>query len=113
MANCIQELLTTYAVCAVEFLLNGIWFLIASISIGFDIKSVGCSYTSIVLACDNSKLIAWGASPTYGELVSLMLFDCYPQFDRFLNFFHSFRASAILQNQAQSQHTLRACMMYM
>lgn len=39
-------------------------------SVGFNIKSIGCSFTSIVLACENGKLIAWGASPTHGELVS-------------------------------------------
>lgn len=36
---------------------------------GRNIKSVGCSLTSIVLA-DENDVIAWGASPTYGELVS-------------------------------------------
>ncbi|XP_012551520.1 protein RCC2 homolog [Bombyx mandarina] len=34
---------------------------------GWNIKSVGTSNTSIVIAADDS-LIAWGVSPTYGEL---------------------------------------------
>jgi len=34
---------------------------------GWDIRSVGCSATSIVVAADDS-CIAWGPSPTYGEL---------------------------------------------
>jgi len=34
---------------------------------GWNITSVGCSQTSIVIAADDS-LISWGASPTYGEL---------------------------------------------
>ncbi|XP_064120130.1 protein RCC2 homolog [Macrobrachium nipponense] len=34
---------------------------------GWDIRSVGCSTTSIVVAADES-VIAWGPSPTYGEL---------------------------------------------
>ncbi|XP_037299924.1 protein RCC2 homolog isoform X1 [Manduca sexta] len=34
---------------------------------GWNIKSVGVSNTSIVIAADDS-LIAWGVSPTYGEL---------------------------------------------
>ncbi|KAG7313221.1 hypothetical protein JYU34_000320 [Plutella xylostella] len=34
---------------------------------GWNIRSVGTSYTSIVIAADDS-LIAWGVSPTYGEL---------------------------------------------
>lgn len=41
-------------------------------STGFDIKSIGCSNTSIVFAAEND-VIAWGASPTYGELVSSIL----------------------------------------
>lgn len=28
---------------------------------------IGCGYTSVVLSADDS-VIAWGASPTYGEL---------------------------------------------
>ncbi|XP_052746620.1 protein RCC2 [Bicyclus anynana] len=35
--------------------------------IGWNIRSVGTSNTSIVIAADDS-LIAWGVSPTYGEL---------------------------------------------
>lgn len=34
---------------------------------GWDIRSVGCSTTSIVVAADES-VISWGPSPTYGEL---------------------------------------------
>ena len=36
---------------------------------GWDVRAVGCSTTSIVVAADDS-VIAWGPSPTYGELVS-------------------------------------------
>lgn len=36
---------------------------------GWHITSIGCSLTSIVISADDT-LIAWGASPTYGELVS-------------------------------------------
>ena len=35
---------------------------------GWKVRSVGCSYTSIVVAADDS-VIAFGGSPTYGELV--------------------------------------------
>lgn len=35
---------------------------------GWNITSIGTGYTSIVISADDS-LIAWGASPTYGELV--------------------------------------------
>nr|CAD7392784.1 unnamed protein product [Timema cristinae]CAD7425661.1 unnamed protein product [Timema monikensis] len=34
---------------------------------GWSVRSVGCSFTSIVMAADDS-VIAWGPSPTYGEL---------------------------------------------
>ncbi|XP_049886487.1 protein RCC2-like [Pectinophora gossypiella] len=34
---------------------------------GWNIRSIGCSNTSIVIAADDS-VIAWGVSPTYGEL---------------------------------------------
>ncbi|KAK4300103.1 hypothetical protein Pmani_027675 [Petrolisthes manimaculis] len=34
---------------------------------GWDIRSVGCSFTSVVVAAEES-VIAWGPSPTYGEL---------------------------------------------
>lgn len=34
---------------------------------GWDVRSVGCSKTSIVLAADDS-VVSWGPSPTYGEL---------------------------------------------
>ncbi|XP_046983465.1 protein RCC2 homolog [Schistocerca americana] len=34
---------------------------------GWTVRSVGCSVTSIVMAADES-VIAWGPSPTYGEL---------------------------------------------
>lgn len=40
---------------------------------GWDIRSVGCSYTSVVVAAEES-VIAWGPSPTYGELVSFFIF---------------------------------------
>lgn len=36
---------------------------------GWHITSIGCSNTSIVISADDT-LIAWGASPTFGELVS-------------------------------------------
>lgn len=36
---------------------------------GWNVRSVGCSVTSIVVAADES-VIAWGPSPTHGELVS-------------------------------------------
>lgn len=35
---------------------------------GWKVRSVGCSYTSIVVAADDS-VIAFGPSPTFGELV--------------------------------------------
>ncbi|GLV48659.1 uncharacterized protein CBL_06051 [Carabus blaptoides fortunei] len=34
---------------------------------GWDIKQIGTGFTSIIIAADES-IIAWGASPTYGEL---------------------------------------------
>lgn len=34
---------------------------------GWSVRSVGCGFTSIVMAADDS-VIAWGPSPTYGEL---------------------------------------------
>lgn len=34
---------------------------------GWDIHHIGTSFTSIVIAADDT-VIAWGASPTYGEL---------------------------------------------
>lgn len=37
---------------------------------GWHITSIGCSNTSIIISADDT-LIAWGASPTYGELVSI------------------------------------------
>lgn len=37
--------------------------------VGWHITSIGCSNTSIIISADDS-LIAWGASPTFGELVS-------------------------------------------
>lgn len=40
---------------------------------GWDIKQIGTGFTSIVIAADDS-IIAWGASPTYGELVSFFNF---------------------------------------
>lgn len=39
---------------------------------GWDIRCVGCSQTSIVVAADES-VIAWGGSPTFGELVRYYL----------------------------------------
>lgn len=39
---------------------------------GWHITSIGCSNTSVVISADDS-LIAWGASPTYGELVRYTL----------------------------------------
>lgn len=39
---------------------------------GWDIKHVTNGFTSIVIAADES-VIAWGASPTYGELVNIFL----------------------------------------
>lgn len=36
---------------------------------GWHITSIGCSNTSVVISADDT-LIAWGASPTFGELVS-------------------------------------------
>ena len=36
---------------------------------GWDIRCVACSQTSVVLAADET-VIAWGCSPTFGELVS-------------------------------------------
>jgi hypothetical protein len=35
---------------------------------GWAVRSVGCGFTSIVMAADDS-VIAWGPSPTCGELV--------------------------------------------
>ena len=35
---------------------------------GWNVRAVGCSVTSIVMAADDT-VIAWGPSPTYGELV--------------------------------------------
>lgn len=37
---------------------------------GWHITSLGCSNTSVVISADDT-LIAWGASPTFGELVSI------------------------------------------
>lgn len=37
---------------------------------GWEIRCVGCSQTSVVVAADDS-VIAWGASPTFGELVTI------------------------------------------
>lgn len=37
---------------------------------GWHITSIGCSNTSIVISADDT-LIAWGASPTFGELVNI------------------------------------------
>lgn len=37
---------------------------------GWDVRSIGCSYTSILVAADES-VIAWGPSPTFGELVCM------------------------------------------
>lgn len=34
---------------------------------GWNVRAVGCSNTSIVIAADDT-VIAWGPSPTYGEL---------------------------------------------
>lgn len=42
---------------------------------GFNMKSIGCSATSIVIACEGGKLIAWGASPCYGELGSKQIYS--------------------------------------
>lgn len=36
---------------------------------GWNVRSVGCANTSIVIAADES-VIAWGPSPAFGELVS-------------------------------------------
>lgn len=36
---------------------------------GWNIQAIGTSNTSVVISADDS-LIAWGASPTFGELVS-------------------------------------------
>lgn len=41
---------------------------------GWKVRSVGCSYTSIVVAADES-VIAFGPSPTFGELVRFKSFD--------------------------------------
>ena len=37
---------------------------------GWEVRDIGCSATSIVVAADRS-VIAWGPSPTYGELVCI------------------------------------------
>lgn len=34
---------------------------------GWNVTDIGCGYTSVVISADDT-LIAWGASPTYGEL---------------------------------------------
>lgn len=34
---------------------------------GWRITAIGCSNTSVIISADDT-LIAWGASPTYGEL---------------------------------------------
>lgn len=39
---------------------------------GWDIKHIATGFTSVVVAADES-VIAWGASPTYGELVSMFI----------------------------------------
>jgi len=36
---------------------------------GWNVRSVGCAATSIVVAADES-VISWGPSPAYGELVN-------------------------------------------
>lgn len=38
---------------------------------GWSIRCVGTSNTSVLVAADKS-LIAWGVSPTYGELVTYL-----------------------------------------
>lgn len=43
---------------------------------GWKVRSVGCSYTSIVVAADES-VIAFGPSPTYGELVIILFTIIY------------------------------------
>lgn len=40
---------------------------------GWEIRSVGCSNKSIVVAAEET-VISWGPSPTYGELVSSFTF---------------------------------------
>lgn len=48
-------------------------FISSSFQIGLKLKCIACSVTSMILVCDDGKLIAWGASPTYGELVRINL----------------------------------------
>ncbi|KAJ7393514.1 Protein rcc2 [Desmophyllum pertusum] len=45
---------------------------------GWDVRSVGCSKTSIVLAADES-VVSWGPCPTYGELIVQPLEGVYIQ----------------------------------
>lgn len=61
---------------------------------GWNITSVGCSNTSIVISADDS-LIAWGASPTFGELVSINLCTTVLSY---INFLIYFRAWATCKN---------------
>lgn len=69
---------------------------------GWHITSVGCSNTSIVISADDT-LIAWGASPTFGELVSLTTLTLNGHiFERIIDcFFYCYRAWAIYKNQVQ------------
>lgn len=77
---------------------------------GFKIKSIGCSCTSMVIACDDGKLIAWGSAPTYGELVSEQIDFISRSIQlkhiRFwVNFIlHIYRASVMIQSPVQSHH---------
>lgn len=64
---------------------------------GWEIRCVACSQTSVVVAADDS-VIAWGASPTFGELVrcgyfimlqfksNLVILQSYISLVRFINF---------------------------
>jgi alpha-tubulin suppressor-like RCC1 family protein len=62
---------------------------------GWDIRCVACSQTSVVVAADDS-VIAWGCSPTFGELVSLvskqriviLMDNFHYRFDFSINFSH-------------------------
>ena len=41
---------------------------------GWNILDIGCGYSSIVVSADES-VISWGPTPTYGELVSPIIFS--------------------------------------
>lgn len=50
-----------------EILHSSLQFFDANFVIGWNVVDMDCGYTSCVISADDT-LIAWGASPTFGEL---------------------------------------------